>query len=66
MGTGYQIYDGAPRRKQGPSAEFIGPDIEFRQSVVPECLDQRHIGGIAAARDQNSRKPQRTVFSNDR
>jgi len=61
MGTGYPIYDGAPRRKQGQSGQFIGPDLEFRQSVVSECLGQRHIGGIAAARDQNSRKPRFVV-----
>jgi len=43
------------------SGQFIRPDLEFRQSVFPECLGQRHIGGIAAARDQNSRKPRFVV-----
>ena len=44
------------KRSRKQSGQFIRPDREFRQSVPAECLGQRDIGGIAAARDQNSRK----------
>lgn len=60
MGTGDPIYDGAPRRKPR-SDQFVGPEREFRQSVLTECLGQRYIGGITTARDQNSRKPRFVV-----
>ena len=60
MGTGDPIYDGAPCKKP-KSGQFVSPDLEFRQRIFTECLVQRYIGSIAAARDQNSRKPRFVV-----
>src|SRR4029450_4987956 len=44
-----------------PSRNLVGPDLEAGQGVWPEGLGDRHIGGVAALRDQHAADPRHVV-----